>query len=53
MSEQGWLIILLMVCSSVCDATIEQKAVPGGITGARPADESVQAIADEVNTIMC
>ena len=53
MSEQGWLITLtlLVVCNGICDATIEQKPMPGGITGAQPADESVQAIADEVNTI--
>ena len=55
MSEQGWLIILLvvctLVCTTVCDATIEQKSMPGGLTRVRPADEGVQAIADEVNTL--
>ena len=51
MSEQGWLIILLVVCTTICDATTEQKSMPGGLTGVRPADEEVQAIADEVNTL--
>lgn len=26
----------------------EQKSMPGGLTGARPADEGIQAIADEM-----
>ena len=40
--------MLLVVCTSICDATIEQKPMPGGLSGARPADAAVQAIADEV-----
>lgn len=48
MSEQGWMIILLLVYASICDATTEHKSRPGGLTDARPADESTQKIAEEV-----
>ena len=58
MSEQGWLIFLLIVYASVCDTATERKSRPGGLTEAQPADASTQKMADEVvysiiNSYMC
>lgn len=48
MSEQGWLVMLLIICTSACDVSTEHKTRPGGLTETRPADENTQNIADEV-----